>query len=76
MDQEQRENRLAADLAALEALRASIDAMLTRAGPVLFGESRDVLETYRLFAGSLVADTAQPPGRPTVVGAPQCDIDG
>jgi phosphotransferase system enzyme I (PtsP) len=35
---------------ALEALRASIDAMLTRAGPVLFGESRDVLETYRLFA--------------------------
>ncbi len=34
----------------LEALRASIDAMLTRAGPVLFGESRDVLETYRLFA--------------------------
>jgi phosphotransferase system enzyme I (PtsP) len=24
--------------------------MLTRAGPVLFGESRDVLETYRLFA--------------------------
>ena len=35
---------------ALEALRNSIDAMLTRAGPVLFGESRDVLETYRLFA--------------------------
>jgi phosphotransferase system enzyme I (PtsP) len=35
---------------ALEALRASIDAMLTRAGPVLFGDSRDVLETYRLFA--------------------------
>jgi phosphotransferase system enzyme I (PtsP) len=35
---------------ALEGLRASIDAMLTRAGPVLFGESRDVLETYRLFA--------------------------
>lgn len=35
---------------ALEALRSSIDAMLTRAGPVLFGESRDVLETYRLFA--------------------------
>jgi phosphotransferase system enzyme I (PtsP) len=35
---------------ALEALRTSIDAMLTRAGPVLFGESRDVLETYRLFA--------------------------
>lgn len=35
---------------ALEALRASIDAMLARAGPVLFGESRDVLETYRLFA--------------------------
>jgi phosphotransferase system enzyme I (PtsP) len=35
---------------ALDALRASIDAMLTRAGPVLFGESRDVLETYRLFA--------------------------
>ena len=35
---------------ALEALRDSIDAMLTRAGPVLFGESRDVLETYRLFA--------------------------
>ncbi len=35
---------------ALEALRSNIDAMLTRAGPVLFGESRDVLETYRLFA--------------------------
>ncbi|HVY88235.1 MAG TPA: phosphoenolpyruvate--protein phosphotransferase [Hyphomonadaceae bacterium] len=35
---------------ALEQLRAAIDAMLTRAGPVLFGESRDVLETYRLFA--------------------------
>jgi phosphotransferase system enzyme I (PtsP) len=35
---------------ALDALRTSIDAMLTRAGPVLFGESRDVLETYRLFA--------------------------
>jgi len=35
---------------ALEALRNSIDAMLARAGPVLFGESRDVLETYRLFA--------------------------
>jgi phosphotransferase system enzyme I (PtsP) len=35
---------------ALRALRDSIDAMLTRAGPVLFGESRDVLETYRLFA--------------------------
>ena len=35
---------------ALESLRASIDAMLTRAGPVLFGDSRDVLETYRLFA--------------------------
>ncbi|MEZ5937246.1 MAG: phosphoenolpyruvate--protein phosphotransferase [Hyphomonadaceae bacterium] len=35
---------------ALEALRRSIDAMLSRAGPVLFGESRDVLETYRLFA--------------------------
>jgi phosphotransferase system, enzyme I, PtsP len=35
---------------ALEALRESIDAMLSRAGPVLFGESRDVLETYRLFA--------------------------
>ncbi|RYG79703.1 GAF domain-containing protein, partial [bacterium] len=35
---------------ALDALRANIDAMLTRAGPVLFGESRDVLETYRLFA--------------------------
>ncbi len=35
---------------ALEALRQSIDAMLSRAGPVLFGESRDVLETYRLFA--------------------------
>jgi len=35
---------------ALEALHASIDAMLARAGPVLFGESRDVLETYRLFA--------------------------
>jgi len=35
---------------ALLALRESIDAMLTRAGPVLFGESRDVLETYRLFA--------------------------
>jgi phosphotransferase system, enzyme I, PtsP len=35
---------------ALEGLRSSIDAMLTRAGPVLFGESRDVLETYRLFA--------------------------
>jgi len=35
---------------ALEALRNSIDGMLTRAGPVLFGESRDVLETYRLFA--------------------------
>lgn len=35
---------------ALEELRTSIDAMLTRAGPVLFGESRDVLETYRLFA--------------------------
>src|SRR5262245_58113030 len=35
---------------ALAALRASIDAMLTRATPVLFGESRDVLETYRLFA--------------------------
>src|SRR5262249_528301 len=34
----------------LTALRNSIDAMLTRAGPVLFGESRDVLETYRLFA--------------------------
>ncbi len=35
---------------ALEALRQSIDAMLSRAGPVLFGESRDVLETYRMFA--------------------------
>ncbi len=36
--------------AALEALRRSIDSMLSRAGPTLFGESRDVLETYRLFA--------------------------
>lgn len=35
---------------ALEALRQSIDAMLSRAGPVLFGDSRDVLETYRMFA--------------------------
>ncbi len=35
---------------ALAELRQSIDAMLSRAGPVLFGESRDVLETYRLFA--------------------------
>jgi phosphotransferase system enzyme I (PtsP) len=35
---------------ALEALRQSIDAMLSRAGPMLFGESREVLETYRLFA--------------------------
>ena len=31
-------------------LAGLIDAMLTRAGPVLFGDSRDVLETYRLFA--------------------------
>jgi phosphotransferase system enzyme I (PtsP) len=46
-DPEEEERRLND---ALEALRASIDAMLTRAGPVLFGESRDVLETYRLFA--------------------------
>ncbi len=46
-DPEEEEHRLND---ALEALRASIDAMLTRAGPVLFGESRDVLETYRLFA--------------------------
>ena len=46
-DAEEEERRLND---ALEALRASIDAMLTRAGPVLFGESRDVLETYRLFA--------------------------
>ena len=36
--------------AALDALRESIDTMLNRATPVLFGESRDVLETYRLFA--------------------------
>ncbi len=36
--------------AALDALRRSIDTMLNRATPVLFGESRDVLETYRLFA--------------------------
>jgi phosphotransferase system enzyme I (PtsP) len=35
---------------ALEGLRQGIDAMLSRATPVLFGESRDVLETYRLFA--------------------------
>ncbi len=35
---------------ALAALRRSIDTMLNRATPVLFGESRDVLETYRLFA--------------------------
>ncbi len=46
-DVEEEERRLNE---ALDALRASIDAMLTRAGPVLFGESRDVLETYRLFA--------------------------
>ncbi|ACT58500.1 phosphoenolpyruvate--protein phosphotransferase [Hirschia baltica] len=36
--------------AALADLRKSIDTMLNRATPVLFGESRDVLETYRLFA--------------------------
>ena len=36
--------------AALDELRQSIDTMLNRATPVLFGESRDVLETYRLFA--------------------------
>ncbi|MFC7291291.1 phosphoenolpyruvate--protein phosphotransferase [Hirschia litorea] len=36
--------------AALAGLRQSIDTMLNRATPVLFGESRDVLETYRLFA--------------------------
>ena len=35
---------------ALADLRQSIDTMLNRATPVLFGESRDVLETYRLFA--------------------------
>ena len=35
---------------ALDTLRQSIDTMLNRATPVLFGESRDVLETYRLFA--------------------------
>lgn len=35
---------------ALADLRQSIDMMLNRATPVLFGESRDVLETYRLFA--------------------------
>ncbi len=46
-DAEEEERRLNE---ALDALRANIDAMLTRAGPVLFGESRDVLETYRLFA--------------------------
>src|SRR5690606_2526505 len=47
VDAELEERRLNS---ALEELRTSIDAMLTRAGPVLFGESRDVLETYRLFA--------------------------
>ena len=46
---------------ALEALRNSIDAMLTRAGPVLFGESRDVLETYPLFAHDPSGEA--PPGR-------------
>jgi phosphotransferase system enzyme I (PtsP) len=46
-DPEAEERRLEEGLAAL---RASIDAMLSRATPVLFGESRDVLETYRLFA--------------------------
>ena len=46
-DAEEEERRLNE---ALESLRNSIDSMLTRAGPVLFGESRDVLETYRLFA--------------------------
>jgi len=46
-DAEEEERRLND---ALESLRNSIDSMLTRAGPVLFGESRDVLETYRLFA--------------------------
>ena len=35
---------------ALQALQQSIDSMLNRATPVLFGESREVLETYRLFA--------------------------
>lgn len=35
---------------ALKALRRSIDTMLNRATPVLFGESREVLEAYRLFA--------------------------
>lgn len=46
-DPEVEERRLNA---ALAELRQSIDSMLSRAGPVLFGESRDVLETYRLFA--------------------------
>lgn len=46
-DPEQETQRLDA---ALDALRQSIDTMLNRATPVLFGESRDVLETYRLFA--------------------------
>ncbi|MBI1339792.1 phosphoenolpyruvate--protein phosphotransferase [bacterium] len=46
-DVDEEQARLAA---AMRQLRESIDAMLTRAGPVLFGESRDVLETYRLFA--------------------------
>jgi phosphotransferase system, enzyme I, PtsP len=46
-DPEQEELRLNQ---ALSELRVAIDGMLSRAGPVLFGESRDVLETYRLFA--------------------------
>jgi phosphotransferase system, enzyme I, PtsP len=46
-DPEQEELRLNQ---ALSELRVAIDDMLSRAGPVLFGESRDVLETYRLFA--------------------------
>ncbi|MEM6625267.1 MAG: phosphoenolpyruvate--protein phosphotransferase [Pseudomonadota bacterium] len=35
---------------ALDALRRSLDTMLSRETPTLFGESREVLETYRLFA--------------------------
>ena len=40
-------NRLAQ---AIEALRASVDTMLSASGPAHGGESRDVLEAYRMFA--------------------------
>lgn len=46
-DPEREERRLTE---ALDALRLSIDAMLSRAGGVLFGESLEVLDTFRLFA--------------------------